>query len=74
MEEFIVNFKDLFEDADSIAIQPNTKFRELEDWDSIMGLSVIGMIDDEYSVTFNAEDMKACNTVEDLYTRVLSKK
>lgn len=73
MEEFIVNFKDLFDD-ESMDVTPDTNFRDLEDWDSIMGLSVIGMIDDEYGVVFDASDMKQCNTVEDLYNRILAKK
>ncbi|MDE5807468.1 MAG: acyl carrier protein [Muribaculaceae bacterium] len=51
-----------------------TKFRELEDWDSIAGLSVIGMVDEEYGVTFNAEDMKACQTIGDLFERMQVKK
>lgn len=74
MEDFILKFKDLFEDADPSTIKPETEFRELEDWDSIMGLSIIGMIDDEYGVEFNADDMHQCQTIEDLYNRVRSKK
>lgn len=74
MEEFIRNFSEIFDDCDPASLSSETKFRELDDWDSIAGLSVIGMIDEEYDVTLNAEDMKACQTIEELYNRVQSKK
>lgn len=74
MKEFIEKFAEIFDDVDPATLGGETKFRDLEDWDSIAGLSVIGMVDEEYGVTFNAEDMRACQTIEDLYNRVQSKK
>lgn len=74
MNEFIEKFADIFDDIDVTSLSGDTKFRELEDWDSIAGLSVIGMVDEEYGVTFNADDMRACQTIEDLYNMVQSKK
>ncbi|MDE6005943.1 MAG: acyl carrier protein [Muribaculaceae bacterium] len=74
MKEFIEKFAEIFDDLDPAIISSDTVIRDLEDWDSIAGLSVIGMIDEEYGVTFNAEDMKACVTVGDLYNRMQSKK
>lgn len=74
MEEFIEKFVEIFDVLDAASVTGETKFRELDDWDSIAGLSVIGMVDEEYGVTFNADDMKACQTVADLYNRVQSKK
>lgn len=74
MKEFIEKFAELFDDVNPEDFTAETKFRDLEDWDSIAGLSVIGMIDEEYGVTFNADDMKACQTIGDLYARMESKK
>jgi acyl carrier protein len=74
MKEFIEKFTEVFDDLDPAQVSGETIFRELDDWDSIAGLSVIGMIDEEYGVTFNAEDMRACTTVADLYNRMQSKK
>ncbi len=74
MKEFIEKFAEIFDDVDPATLSEETKFRDLEDWDSIAGLSVIGMIDEEYGVEFNADDMRACQTIEDLYNRVQSKK
>lgn len=74
MKEFIEKFAEIFDDVDPTFLSGDIKFREMDDWDSIAGLSVIGMIDEEYGVTLNADDMKACKTIEDLYNKVQSKK
>ncbi len=74
MKEFIEKFAEIFDDVDPATLSGDTNFRELDDWDSIAGLSVIGMVDEEYGVTFGAEDMRACNTIAYLYNRVQSKK
>lgn len=74
MKEFIEKFVEIFDDLDASTLNGETKFRELDDWDSIAGLSVIGMIDEEYGVTFNADDMRACQTIADLFNRVQEKK
>ncbi|MDE6717122.1 MAG: acyl carrier protein [Muribaculaceae bacterium] len=73
MKDFIEKFADVLE-CDPSDLNGDTKFRELDDWDSIAGLSVIGMVDEEYGVTFGAEDMKACQTIGDLYNRMSAKK
>lgn len=74
MKEFIEKFAEIFDDIDPSALNKDTKFRELEDWDSIAALSVIGMIDEEYDVTLNADDMRSSQTLEDLYNKILIKK
>lgn len=66
MEDFILYFKDLFDD-ESIILNPDTKFRDLNEWDSIKSLALVGMIDDEYGVTVNSMDMRKCETISDLY-------
>lgn len=74
MKEFIEKFAEIFDDVDPESISGETKFRDMDDWDSIAGLSVIGMADEEYGVTLNADDMRACQTVEDLFNKIQSKR
>lgn len=74
MKDFIEKFAEIFDDLDTSSLSAETRFRELDDWDSIAGLSVIGMVDEEYGVTLNAEDMRACQTIEDLFKKIQSKK
>jgi len=54
-------------------ITPQTNFRELEQWSSMMGLIFIALIDSEYNVTINGEDLVNCVTVLDLYHVVKTK-
>ena len=65
-KEFIQNFADLFDDTDASVITPETKFRKLDEWSSLISLSTMSMIDDEYDVQLTAEQMRNANTVQDL--------
>lgn len=51
----------------------DTKFRELEEWDSLAYLSTIAMIDDEYDVVINANEFKTLETLGDIVKAVESK-
>ena len=73
LQEFVQNFADQFDDTDPSEIKAETKFRELDEWSSLIGLSVIAMIDDEYDVTMRGEDMRKANTIEELFEIVKSK-
>lgn len=74
MKEFIEKFAEIFDDVDASSLCEDTRFREMDDWDSIAGLSVIGWVDEEYDVTLNADDMRSCQTIGDLYAKIQSKK
>lgn len=74
MKEFIEKFAEIFDDVDASSLCEDTRFREMDDWDSIAGLSVIGLVDEEYDVTLNADDMRSCQTIGDLYAKIQSKK
>lgn len=73
IQEFVNNFAEQFEDTDISMFTPETHFRDLDEWSSIMGLSIILMVDEQYGVTLGAADIQAAKTIEDLYTIVNSK-
>jgi acyl carrier protein len=73
LQEFIENFADQFDDTDPSEITATTNYRELEEWSSLIALSVIAMVDDEYDVTLKGDDITGCTTVEDLFNLVQSK-
>ena len=70
LEQFIDNFAELFEETDSDTIKATTRFKELKEWSSLIALSVIAMVDEEYDVEFRGDDIRNSNTVEDLYNAV----
>ena len=73
LKDFISNFADQFDDTDASEIQANTVFHELEEYSSLIALSIIAMVDEEYDVTLKGDDMRAAVTVKDLYNTVKSK-
>ncbi|MBQ9576144.1 MAG: acyl carrier protein [Muribaculaceae bacterium] len=73
LEQFIENFADLFDETDPDTINATTQFKDLEEWSSLVALSVIAMIDEEYDVEFRGDDIRNSTTVEDLYNIVLSR-
>ena len=73
IKEFIENFADQFDDTDASVFTPETNFRELDEWSSLMALSIIAMVDEEYDVTLKGDDMRSANTIQDLFDTVKSK-
>ena len=73
LKDFIENFANQFDDTDASEIKAETVFKELDEWSSLIALSVIAMVDEEYEVTIKGEDIRTSNTVEDLFNNVKSK-
>lgn len=71
---FFDKFQEQFIDSDEITIDFDTKFRELPSWDSLTGMSVLVMVQDDYNVEFNENDLRACHTVADIYNFIKSRK
>ena len=73
IEHFITDFASCFEDTDSNEITSSLAFKDLDEWDSLTTLSVIGMCKKIYQVTVTGTEVREANTVEDLYNLALSK-
>lgn len=58
MEKFIELFANLFDETDINVFTPQTKFKELEEWSSLIALSVILMVDEEYGITIEGKTLK----------------
>lgn len=73
IKEFIENFAEQFDDTELSELKPETVFHELDEYSSLIALSIIGMVDEEYGVTLNANEMSAAVTIEDLFNTVKAK-
>lgn len=73
LNEFVEQFASQFEDTDLDEITPACQFHELDEWSSIMGLTMIAFIQNNLGKAIPAEEMRACETVEDLWKLVESK-
>lgn len=73
IKEFIEKFADQFEDTDISLINAETVFKDLDEWSSLIALSIIAMVDEEYDVTLKGDDIRNASTIEDLFNTVKSK-
>lgn len=73
IEEFVVLFAEQFDDTDPSLISATTEFHDLDEWSSLIGLSVLAMVDEEFGVALKGDDIKNSITVEDLYKRIIEK-
>ena len=74
INDFIQNFADQFDETDASVFTPETNFRDLDEWGSLIALSVMSMVDDEYDVQLTAEEMRATSTIQELFNVVNSHK
>lgn len=70
LEEFIELFAEQFDDTDASEIQAFTVFHNLDEYSSLIALSIIAMVDEEFDVTLKGDEMRAAVTVEDLYKTI----
>ena len=70
IELFIEHFAAQLEDTDPATITPETVFRDIEEWDSLMALSLIAMVDENYNQKITGDDIRSSVTVEDLFNKL----
>ena len=73
LDEFVTLFAEQFDETDASEFAPETDFRELDEWSSLIGLSVIAMVDEEFGVALKANDFRSIATIYDLYQVVKDK-
>lgn len=74
ISEFIDHFAEQFEETDASVFNAETKFKELEEWSSMIALCVIAMVDEEYDVAIKGNDINGSATIQDLFEIVKSRK
>jgi acyl carrier protein len=74
INDFIKNFADQFDTTDASEFSADTDYRQLEEWDSMIALSIIAMVDEKYGVSISGEEMRATKTVQELFDVVKQKK
>lgn len=73
IQKFIDNFAEQFDNTELEVFKPDTVFHDLDEYSSIIALSIISMIDEEYGVPLKGNDLKSAVTIEDLFNTVQSK-
>lgn len=73
LDEFVKAFAAEFDDTPSEQFTPATNYRELEEWGSLVALSIISMVDEEMDVQITGADLRNSKTIEELYKVVCAK-
>lgn len=74
IHEFVKLFAEQFDETDIQEFSPKTVFKDLEEWSSLLALSIIAMVDEEFDVTLKGDDIRSAQTIEDLYKLINSKR
>lgn len=73
LNEFVKAFAYEFYETPSETITAETKYKELKEWDSLIALSIVVMIDEKLEKEIDSEDIRICENIRDFYNLVNSK-
>lgn len=73
LKEFTTAFAEQFDDTDASEITASTVFHDLDEWSSLIGMSVIALAKTQYGKTITGKEIRECETVEDLFNLIASK-
>ena len=73
LNEFVKYVAEQFDDTPKDLFTPATAFKDLEEWSSLVALSVIAMVDEELDIRITGADIRASNSIEDLFILITSK-
>lgn len=73
MTTFIQDFEELFDEVEQGSITKDTIIRDLDEWSSLIALTLIAMADENYEIKLTGDDIRTSNTVDDIYQKILAK-
>lgn len=73
LQNFITLFAEQFDDTEMDLFNPQTNFKQLDEWSSLVALSVISMVDEEFDKQLTGAELRNANTIEELYRIIESK-
>ena len=73
IHECIEYFADELDETTKDELSPATDFKALGEWSSLVALSIIAMVEDNYEKEITGEDLRSSTTLQDLFNLVESK-
>lgn len=73
ISKFIQDFESCLEETDSGTISADTRFRDLDEWSSMLSLVLIATVNEEYDLKLTGEEIKNSQTIEDIFNKLNSK-
>lgn len=72
LEEFVKKVQEELQDTPAEQITADTNYKELDEWGSLTSLGLISMIEEEYDQLITGADVRARNSVRELWEYVES--
>ena len=73
LDEFVSAFAAEFDETPEDMFTPDTVYRELDEWGSLVALSIISMVDEQLEKRLTGAEIRSCNTIKDIYELVIAK-
>ena len=73
MIDFTTKFLKEFEGIDPEDYNYETEFRNIETWDSLTGMAIVTMIEDEWNVILTDDEFRSCDTISEVFNLVNKK-
>jgi acyl carrier protein len=73
LEEFVKAFAAEFDETPEDQFKADTEYKSLEEWGSLTALSIIAVAMEGFGKKITGADLRACNTIEDLYNLIQTK-
>ncbi len=73
LDEFVKAFAAEFDETPKDQFKANTIYKTLDEWGSLTALSIIALAMEAFSKKITGADLRACNTIEDLYNLIQTK-
>ena len=73
IKNFIKKIEEEFDDLEPGKLKPESDFREVFEWNSMNALILIALVNVEYDVAINADDLQKSKTINDLFDIIKSR-
>ena len=73
LDEFVTAFAEEFDETPAEQFKADTVYKELDEWGSLTALSIIALAMEGFNKKITGADLRACNTIEDLYNLIQTK-
>ena len=73
LNEFVDCFAAELDETPKELFNAETVYRDLDEWDSLTNLSLMAMVDSDYNVKLNSDEVTNSDTLLDLFNLIKSK-
>lgn len=72
LNDFIELFRSELTGTDPLSLNAQTKFRDLEEWSSLMAIDVVSVLSQDVGKNVDYIELIHCETIEDIYNAVIN--